>query len=229
MGQRAITSAEGDGDVAGPERTCIVTRAVREPDELIRFVRDPDGKIVPDLARRLPGRGVWVTCSRAVLETALKTGAFARALRRQVSTPTDLPDVVERLLLRRALDALSLANKAGLAVAGFAKVEAVVVSGACAALVHASDAADDGAQKLDRRLRAVWRSAGRDGEPVIITSLGSAELSLAMGRSNVVHAALTNGGAASNFLRDAERLERYRARSDALARSPRAGLRTEQV
>jgi predicted RNA-binding protein YlxR (DUF448 family) len=202
---------------------------VLDPEELIRFVFAPDGTIVPDVGRRLPGRGVWISCSRSAVAAAQKSGAFARSLRRSVATAPDLANVVERLLLRRAIDALSLANKAGLAVAGFTKVEALIASRECAALLHASDAADDGVGKLDRRLRAVWRSLGNEEEPRIVTALSSEELSLAMGRSNVVHAALRIGGAASNFLTDVGRLQRYRAAPDASAKSLGSGAKAEQV
>ena len=230
MGQtvRQVTDAGRSGTAAGPARTCAVTRAQLTPDELIRFVRAPDGKIVPDLARRLPGRGVWITCARAAVEAAGKGGVFAKALRRPVVVPDDLPDLVDGLLVRRAIEALSLANKAGLVLSGFARTEAAIASGQCVALLHASDAADDGAGKLDRKFRAVWREREEGIEPAIVTSLASAELSLAMGRSNVVHAALTNGGAGSHFLKAAGRLQRYRATS-ALARSPEAGAKTEKA
>jgi len=224
-----VTVASGDGQEAGPERTCAVSRAVLSPDALIRFVRGPDGQIAPDLARRLPGRGVWIECARARVDTAIKTGVFARALKQPVSAPPDLAERIDKLLLRRAMDALSLANKAGLVVAGFAKVDATVASGQCQMLVHAADAAEDGAGKLIRKLRAVWQAHGNTDEPVILDTLTSADLSLAMGRANVVHAALTKGGAAANFLRDAERLQRYRASPDVLAKGPRSGAKTEQA
>jgi predicted RNA-binding protein YlxR (DUF448 family) len=224
-----VTEADRDGQEAGPERTCAVSRTVLAPDRLIRFVRAPDGQATPDLARRLPGRGVWVECSRSRVETAIRTGVFAKSLKQQVSASPDLAERVDKLLLRRAIDALSLANKAGLVVAGFAKVDAAVASGHCQMLVHAADAAADGAGKLTRKLRAVWQAQGNTDEPVILDTLTSADLSLAMGRANVVHAALTKGGAAANFLRDAERLQRYRASPDALAKGPRPGAKTEQV
>jgi uncharacterized protein len=170
-----------------------------------------------------------VECSRSRVETAIKTGVFAKSLKQQVSVSPDLAERIDKLLLRRAIDALSLANKAGLVVSGFAKVDTAVASGHCQMLVHAADAAADGAGKLTRKLRAVWQAQGNTDEPVILDALTSADLSLAMGRANVVHAALTKGGAAANFLRDAERLQRYRASPDALAKGPRPGAKTEQV
>jgi predicted RNA-binding protein YlxR (DUF448 family) len=224
-----VAETNRDGQEAGPERTCAVSRTVLSPDVLIRFVLAPDGQVTPDLARRLPGRGVWVECSRSRVEAAIKTGVFAKSLKQQVSTSPDLAERVDKLLLRRAMDALSLANKAGLVVAGFAKVDTAVASGHCQMLVHAAEAAADGAGKLTRKLRAVWQAQGNTDEPVILDTLTSADLSLAMGRANVVHAALTKGGAAANFLRDAQRLQRYRASPDALAKGPRPGAKTEQV
>jgi hypothetical protein len=140
--------------------------------------------------------------------------------------PEDLPNLVDRLLVRRAIEALSLANKAGLVDAGFAKTEAAIGSKQCIALIHASDAADDGAARLDRKFRAVWSERI---EPAVVTCLASVELSLAMGRSNVVHAALTNGGAGRHFLNEAGRLRRYREATSAPARNPKAGANTEKA
>src|SRR5690606_38506391 len=105
-------------------RTCVVTREQRPPEDLIRFVPGPDGQIVPDVGRRLPGRGVWVTAERGAVAEAVKRKAFSKGLKRQVTAAADLPDLVERLLMKRATDALSLANKAGLVTTGFTRVEA---------------------------------------------------------------------------------------------------------
>src|SRR5262245_61484949 len=136
-------------------RQCAVTRAELPPDDLIRFVLGPDGSIVPDLARRLPGRGVWVTATRAMVDAAVRRKVFARSLKQPVATPGDLPDLVERLLLKRVAEALSLANKAGLLVAGFAKVEALLDQGQAMVLLHASDGAADGVEKLNRKFKAL--------------------------------------------------------------------------
>ncbi len=103
-------------ETAGSLRRCVVTRAERAPDDLLRFVVDPSGAIVPDLARKLPGRGVWVTADKASVAAAVKANAFAKSLKRQVTVAPDLPDRVESLFVKRALEALSLANKAGLVV-----------------------------------------------------------------------------------------------------------------
>ncbi|MGE0626619.1 MAG: RNA-binding protein [Hyphomicrobiaceae bacterium] len=208
MGLTAHTKAgrrQGDS----PLRTCVVARTRHPADELIRFVLSPDGDIVPDLACRLPGRGVWVGCDRATIAKAAKSGAFNRSLKCHVKVPGDLAEIVERLLVRRTCDALALANKAGLVSAGATRVETEIRSGTPAALVHAIEGSPDGIVKLDRQFRAMCRDAGKAAR--IIRDLSSAELSLALGRSNVVHAALKSGGAAELFISEALRLRRYRA------------------
>jgi hypothetical protein len=190
-------------------RTCVVTRREAPPEELIRFVADGQGRIVPDLARKLPGRGVWVSCNRAVVAAAAHRNLFAKSLKRQTIVDPTLADDVERLLIKRMTGALSIANKAGLVIAGFAQVDAAIASGRLLALLHAVEAAPDGCEKLDRRFRAVCRDLG--AEPVIHRNIESAQLGLAIGRSNVIHAALEHGGAARAVLREAGRLARYRA------------------
>ena len=122
-----------------------MSRAHKPPEELIRFVAGPDGAIAPDLARRLPGRGVWVDATKEIVIAAVRQKAFAKSLKRQVSVPADLAGLVERLMARRLAESLSIANKAGLAVAGFAKVEELITRERAAVLIHATDAAADGA------------------------------------------------------------------------------------
>lgn len=186
-----------------------MSRVKRAPEELIRFVVDPEGRVVADLGRRLPGRGVWVTAERSTVAEAVKRNAFVKSFRSRVVVPADLPHQIERLLLRRVADALSLSNKAGLVTTGFTRIEAALGGGAVAALVHGTDAAEDGAGKLDRIFRAVARDAGRPAP--IIRLLNVEELSLALGRSNVVHAALSAGGATNKFLNEASRVVRFRS------------------
>lgn len=192
-----------------PLRTCIVTREQKPPEELIRFVPGPDGQIVSDVARRLPGHGVWVTADRRHIAEAVKRKAFARSLKRQVAVPPDLPEMVEQLLVKRAMDALSLANKAGLVTTGFTRIEAAIAAGGVAALLHALEAAADGVRKLNRRFQAACRQIGRPAP--IIQELTVEQMSLALGRSNVVHAALSAGGATTNFLNEVGRVTRYRS------------------
>lgn len=210
---------DGETSADGTRRLCAATRAERAPDELIRFVADPSGEIVPDLARRLPGRGVWITAEKSVVAEAIRAKVFAKSLKRQVVVAGDLPDVVEALLARRVADALSLANKAGLVTTGFAQVEALVEGGGAVALVHGLDAAEGGQEKLDKKFLAISKARGR--EATLVTCLSTEQLSLAIGRSNVVHAALIHGGATDRFLSEAERLMRYRSGS-AASRSSRA-------
>jgi predicted RNA-binding protein YlxR (DUF448 family) len=199
----------GDGaKTAGSLRRCVVTRTERSPDDLLRFVLDPAGTIVPDLARKLPGRGIWVTGDKASVAAAVKANAFAKSLKRQVAVAPDLPDRIEFLFVKRVLEALSLANKAGLVSTGFEKVEALLDAGRAAALLHGSDAASDGTRKLDRKFAAIQRDKGQTAP--VVDWLTIEQMSLAIGRSNVVHAGLKQGGATNRFLREAERLRRYR-------------------
>lgn len=229
MGQETGRTADLQDRASGPERTCVLTRAVRPPEELLRFVVGPEGVVVPDLARRLPGRGVWLTCSKDVVAAAAKGKAFSRSLRRGALAPPDLADTVERLMLRRAGEALSLANKAGLVLVGFSRIEAAISQGSVEILVHGADAAPDGVEKLDRRYKAVVRDQGR--KAAVLRALTVEQLGLALGRPNVVHAALSKGGAAAKFLAEVERLSAYRAGGtcveDARVPSERAPLSTK--
>ncbi len=215
-----------------PERSCAVTRAKCAPADLIRFVRGPDSVMVPDLAGKLPGRGVWVTCDKAIVTEAVRKNAFARSLKDNATAGTDLPDLVERLLIERCVGALGFARKAGLVIVGFTKVDIAIEKGQAIALVHARDAAEDGQSKLDRKFRAATDVSLADMEALIVTQLCSDELSLAMGRSHVVHAALTEGGAARFFLKEAARLRRYRSGAlsgPVLQQDTNSGSQTEQV
>ncbi len=202
----AIESDAGPHSAA-PQRMCAVTRAVRPVDALIRFVAGPDG-VVPDVKRKLPGRGVWVSGRRAMVAEAVKRGVFRRGLKADVKVPADLPDMVDRLLLRAVLDALSIAYKAGQVAPGYAKVETAIGKGGVVGLIHAADAGADGPRKL---AAALQRSrADGDGKVTIIRGLSSADLDLALGRSNVVHAALLAGRASETFLARWRDLERFR-------------------
>jgi predicted RNA-binding protein YlxR (DUF448 family) len=187
-----------------PERTCIVTREVRDEADLIRFGRSPDGLVVPDIGRKLPGRGVWVTAHRGVVAEAARRKLFSRGFKAETAVPDDLAGQVSQLLRSRALGTMSLARKAGEAVTGFMKVEEALTRGRVNILVHAADAAADGCQKLTRLA----------GPSVTVTNLFSGtELDLAFGRSNVVHAALTKGGLAEKLLVQLARLAQYEAPS----------------
>jgi predicted RNA-binding protein YlxR (DUF448 family) len=205
----ASTTLDRDDEAEeGPLRLCAVSRARRPPEELVRFVAGPDGSITPDLARRLPGRGVWVDATRKSVAAAVRQKVFARSLKRQVAVPPELPTLVERLMAKRLAEALSLANKAGLVVAGFAKVEELIGRRRAVALIHAAEAAPDGVTKLDRQFKGLLGPDAAAGATV--GELTGAELSLAMGRPNVIHAAAAGGGAAHRLIEEARRLRRYR-------------------
>lgn len=189
-----------------PQRLCIVTRAVRPIAELIRFVIGPDGVVVPDVKGKLPGRGVWVTATRQTVEAAVKRHAFARGFKREARVPTDLALQTERLLERAALDALAMAGKAGLVAVGFAKVTAASERGEVFALLHAAEGSPDGVRKLE----AVSRRRTPEKPPLTVDFLRADQLDLALGRPNVVHAALLAGPASDTCLSRLRRLGRFR-------------------
>jgi predicted RNA-binding protein YlxR (DUF448 family) len=207
-----LDELHGDEEI-GPVRRCALTRDRRPKEELIRFVVGPDGSIVPDLKERLPGRGVWLTASNDCVAEAAKRNAFAAALKTKVSVPPGLADQVDRLLADTALSALALANKAGQVVFGFAKIEEAIAKGEVMALLHASEASEDGCRKLDGKFRA----ESRDQWVAPSRTFSTDELSLASGRTNVIHAALIQGGAALALLAAASRVERYRKKLSASA------------
>lgn len=193
------------------ERQCAVTRLRQPLGALLRFVLDSDGNLVPDLKAKLPGRGVWITCTREIIEKAIATRTFDRAFRQSVKVIDDLPGQVETLLERDALQRFSLANKAGLLVAGFDKIEKALRRNSEMTLIHASDASADGCQKLDRFLKREQNE--HDTAGAIIRCFNAEQLSLALGRPNVVHAALRNGTASQKFLLAVARLQQFRAGS----------------
>lgn len=205
---RETFDAEALGPETGPVRLCAVSRVQKAPETMLRFVVDPEQRIVPDLKRRLPGRGVWVDGTREAVAEAVRRGVFAKSLKRKVMVSADLPEEIERLLVRRLGEALSLANKAGLVVAGFTKVQELIGTGRAALLLHASDAAEDGMAKLDGRFRAIRADGGFTAE--ICKELTSEEMSLALGRLNVVHAAASEGGVTRRIVDEAGRLRRFR-------------------
>lgn len=198
-------------DEKGPERTCVVTRRKGDPATLIRFVVGPDGNVVPDIRNRLPGRGAWVTASKAVLEQAIKRKAFARAFKRDVGVAPDLTGQVDTLLERDALQSLALANKAGQVVAGAAKVEAAIERRTLVGLIHAADGRADGIRKTEAVARRTWPDGG--DEMARVQFFVSSQLDLALGRSNVIHVGLLEGGVSEAFLERAARLGHFRGAS----------------
>ena len=193
------------------ERQCAVTREVHPVGALIRFVLDPEGEVVPDLKRVLPGRGVWITARSDVVATAEKDRkkVFGRGFKSEARVEPGLADRVDALMERSALQALSMTRKAGELVTGYAKVEAALRRDPVIGLIHASDAAEDGVRKLAAGGKELANGCQ------IVRLFDSAQLDLALGRSNVIHAALLAGQASENFLARVRDLERFRRYSDA--------------
>lgn len=185
-------------------RKDIVLGAATDEARLIRFVAGPDGVVVPDLARKLPGRGIWVGADRDSVTTAAKKGLFSRAAKTKLAAPPDLADQVEALLARRVLEGLGLARKAGSIISGFEKVVAALGTGKVAWLIEASDGADDGRRKV---LSAARRAANA---PRLLGAFNSNELGLALGGENVIHTALLAGRGIDRWTLDVERLSGFR-------------------
>lgn len=182
-------------------RRCIATRQELPKASLIRFVIGPDDAVVPDLEENLPGRGIWVSADATALRRAAAKGLFARAARRRVQVPESLVADVEAGLVRRVTSLLSLARKAGVAVAGYEKAREAVRSGSAAALLQASDGSARGKTKL--------RLSPEEGPT--IGCLTAQELGLSFGREHVIHAALGGGGLTARIVQDAGRLDGLRA------------------
>lgn len=187
-----------------PERRCIATRASQPKVGLIRFVVAPDGEVTPDLAERLPGRGIWVSAERGALDRAVARGLFARAAKCPARAAPDLPERVEALLARHLVDLIALARKAGEAVAGLEKTKAALVSGEAVLLVQAADGSERGRNAL----------RPPDGEDTLVSCLFGHELGLAFGRDNVIHAAVLGGGLAQRVRDEARRLSGVRTRAE---------------
>ncbi len=187
------------------DRKCIVTGEVREEAHLIRFVISPDGDVVPDVAAKLPGRGIWVSADRASVEKAVAKNHFSKAAKANVRASAELPTLVEKQIVRRMMDDLGLAKRGGQIVTGFDSV-AEMLQGRQkpALLVEARDGAADGRRKL----LGVARAQGVD--PAIIDCLSNDELSVALGLGNVIHAALKAGPLADRLIFEAGRLAGFR-------------------
>ena len=199
-------------------RMCAVSREVRPIGELIRFVVAPTGEVVADLKRKLPGRGLWISASRQAVAEAVRRHQFGRGFKRDVRVAPTLAADIETLLARGAVEALAMAAKAGQVVSGFSKVETALQERqggtAIQALIHASDGARDGIRKLDAVARQNRENTAQSQEIPFVTALTSAELDLALGRANVIHAALLAGPASKTFLSRSQTLVRYRSADD---------------
>lgn len=197
-----------------PERRCIATGEAQPKGGLIRFVVGPDSMIVPDLAEKLPGRGIWVSADRAALEKAVAKRLFGRGAKAAVQVPDGLVDLVEAGLARRVIDGLSMARKAGQAVCGYEKVKGWLLTGEAAYLIQASDGSGRGKSKL----------SSPPGKGTFIGCLHAGELGLAFGREHVIHGALAAGGLAKRVVEDAARLSGVRKTDGAAA--PKEGTKT---
>ena len=194
-------------------RMCALTRALRPRAELLRFVASPDGDLVPDLKENLPGRGVWLSLSRASVAEAVRRKVFARALKAQVMLPDNLADLIARLFVINAMSCLSLASKAGQVVAGFEETEATVVHGRAAVLIAASDGAEDGRRKLSGNCGLLIRPTGWSNVSPLLIWIWH------WGRTNVIHAAINPGGLARKFMACARRYELFELNGAAQAES----------
>jgi predicted RNA-binding protein YlxR (DUF448 family) len=205
-------------DRSATMRMCAVTRRVRPIDELIRFVVAPSGEVIPDLKRKLPGRGLWVSGSQLAVAEAIRRHQFSKGFKRDVRVAPTLAADTETLLVRFVIEALATAAKAGQVISGFGKVadalERRQVQGQIKALIHASDGAADGIRKLDAIVRQNAGNGEEFAEIPVVTALTSEQLDLALGRSNVIHAALLAGSASKTFLSRSHVLVRYRMADD---------------
>ena len=183
-----------------PERKCIATGESQPKSGLVRFVVGPDQRIVPDILEKLPGRGLWVRSSRNALDKAVNKKLFARAAKQSVTIPDGLAEEVERQLLHRVIDGISLARKAGRAVAGYEKVKSSLMNEEARVLIQALDGSGRGKSKL----------SSPPGKGTYIGVLTANELGLAFGRDHVIHAALGAGGLTKRVVEDATRLSGLR-------------------
>jgi predicted RNA-binding protein YlxR (DUF448 family) len=193
-------AADADGDESGPNRRCLVTGESVPVERLVRFAIGPDGAVVPDIEGRLPGRGMWLSAERDVVNKALAKSLFARAARRTVVAPGDLADRIESLLARRCVELLGMARRAAQVVAGFDQVRATLSEGRGGLLVEASDGSGDGRDKLRAMAPGV----------TVVTVLSSEELGAAFGRDRFVHVLVAPGRLADRIRVEAERLAGFR-------------------
>jgi predicted RNA-binding protein YlxR (DUF448 family) len=189
-----------EAEDAGPQRRCVATRERQDRQALVRLALAPDGRLVPDIEERLPGRGLWISARRDIVERAVTKRLLARAAGAEIAVPPDLADRIQALLARRCLDLLGLARRAGQAVAGFEKVKAALERGDVALLLQAADGSPEQRAKL----------APRGGAIPVVALFSGAELAEALGREVAVHVAVRKGGIADRLARDCARLAGFR-------------------
>ena len=204
MGRGGVQKNRSDG----PERKCIATGEAQPKNGLIRFVVSPDGQVVPDILGKLPGRGLYVAADRGAIELAVRKKLFSRAAKAQVTVPEGLVDEVEKQLVRRVIDLISLQRKSGKAVAGYEKVKGWLQSEEAEVLIQASDGSGRGKSKL---------STPHYGH--YIGWLTADELGLAFGRQTVIHGALASGGLTLRVVEEAQRLKGVRINEGGSGRS----------
>ena len=193
-----------DNSPNGPIRQCGVTRERMAQADMVRFARAPDGSVAPDVAARLPGRGLWISADRSTLETAIAKGVFSRGFKAQSKADEALPDLVETLLIKRLQGVLGMAKRAGKVVLGFDQVRASVQKRRPGILLEASDGAEDGRNKVYFLAKAIYENVNVSG------GLSSVELGMAFGRSHVVHGLLETGVFAKRWSVDYQRLSGFR-------------------
>ncbi|MFP3543309.1 RNA-binding protein [Rhizobium sp. SIMBA_035] len=222
------TSPEDD-DLAGYDvngRMCIVTRESGSPDELIRFVAAPDGTVIADLKRELPGRGCWVKIDRTLVDKAVAKKTFARALKADVKAAADLGETVDRLIAKQLMQMMNMARKAGQFVTGSAKVDAAVRSGAALAVFHSTGAADDGVRKIDQARKAWHLGMETEEEIPSFRLFSESEMEGVMGENAFIHAAVLAGQAGEGVVKRAKMLEQYR--NSGQSRAPDSAGRQKQ-
>ncbi|WEX88523.1 RNA-binding protein [Sinorhizobium garamanticum] len=205
-----LPSDKGPKDRSGSTRTCIVSRESGSPDELIRFVAGPDGRVVPDLKRQLPGRGCWIKAERALVEKAVAKKLFARALKADVRADAALADDVDRLLVEQLAGMMNMARKAGQFVSGATKTEQAVRGLAALGVFHAIDAAADGVRKIDQARKAMSFVVENETEIPAFRSFTVAEMEGLLGSNAFIHAAALAGQAGEGVVKRAIMLEKYR-------------------
>lgn len=193
------------------DRTCIVTRQSGSNVNMIRFVCDLDGNVVPDLKGNLPGRGAWVQASRAVVEEAIKRKAFERSFKKEVKVDNTLPDLIDELLKKAVIGSFAISRRGGCIVSGAMKVDSAIRSGKALCILQAQEAAEDGKRKIAQAIFA----ADKQGLGVVpvVDILSGDEMSLAFSGNNVIHAAILKGIAAKGFMEKIQKLLLYRGMS----------------
>ncbi len=189
------------------ERLCVVTRQVKPIEELIRFVQNPAGDVVPDPKGELPGRGVWVTAIRSIIEKGIKDQVFARGFKTKVSVNSSLLDQIDKLLESLAISYLGLTRKAGLVVAGFTKVVIAIREGTVCGIIHASDASEEGLKKI---FNSIFSQSGKNAGITIIRLFTSNQLAPIFGDKNVVNVALLNGPMSHGLISRVKKLAQFR-------------------